>query len=143
MTFHNVEEALHALEDPELDSKEHQNACHYLAGLNEKEEAKGLVQSLESDDLGVRWEAANILAEMGSKSISAVLKALMDPNRVGDQRLKDGVIHMIHEIEDPELKRKLEPLITTLQGPAADISTMWEAYHLLNEIRPDTFDQEH
>lgn len=136
MTFRNVEDALTALENPLSGTQVHQEATQYLAALGDCEEAKGLVESLESNDTGVRWEAANLLAELGIKSISAVLKALMDPKRVADARLREGVVHMIHVMQDHELKRKLEPLVACLTGPAADISTMWQAYRLLQEIDP-------
>lgn len=136
MTFHNVEDALTALENSQSGKQAHQEAIQYLAALDDCEEAKGLVESLESDDAGVRWEAANLLAELGIKSIPAVLKALMDPTRVSDAQLREGVIHMIHVLQDHDLKHQLEPLVACLKGPAADISTMWSAYHILREINP-------
>lgn len=136
MTFHNVEEALNTLENPLSTAQAHREASQYLAELDDCEEARGLVESLESNDPGVRWEAANLLAELGVKSIPAVLKALMDPARVADAQLREGVVHMIHVLQDHELKHKLEPLAVCLKGPAADISTMWSAYHILREIDP-------
>lgn len=134
MIFHKVEEALTALENPLSNPQVHREATQYLAALDDCEEAKGLVESLESNDFGVRWEAANLLAELGVKSVSAVLKALMDPGRVADAQMREGVVHMIHVMQDHDLKHKLEPLVECLKGPAADISTMWQAYRILQSI---------
>ena len=36
--------------------------------------------------------------------------------------------------DHPILKKQLEPLIETIKGPAADIATMWKAYHILEAI---------
>ncbi len=136
MIFHNVEEALRTIENISLSHETRQEAYRYLAELDDCEEAKDLVESLESSDAGVRWKAAAILAGMGEKAVSAVLKALMDPKRVGNQLLREGVIHMIHVFDNPALKHQLEPIIKSLKSQAPNIATMWEAYHLLIEIDP-------
>lgn len=134
MDFHDVVAALRALEDPSLDNETHEKACDFLASLDEKEEARDLVKSLESEKVSVRWDAANILAGLGIQSICAILKALMDPNRVGHPRLREGVLHVYHELQDPELKAKMTPLIESFRGPAPDITSMWVAYRILETI---------
>jgi HEAT repeat protein len=141
MKFHNVDEALHKIEDPLTDKETRDEAFRFLAELDDCEEAKELVKLLENDELNVRWEAARLLSQMGIKSVNAVLKALMDPKRVSDPMLREGVIHFIHILRDPVLKSKLSPLIKTLKGPAADITTMWEAYHILTSIDPKICNQ--
>ena len=134
MQFKNVIEALRALETTNSENKIHEEAYEYLAKLNDKEELKDLVQSLEDDDTSIRWEAADMLSRKGIKSVRVVLNALMDPQRVSDPRFRQSVIHMIHKFNDPILKKQLEPLIETIKGPAADIATMWKAYHILEAI---------
>lgn len=134
MEFKNVIEALKALENSNLENKIHEEAYEYLAKLNDTEELKDLVESLEDDDTSIRWDAADLLSRKGIKSVRVVLNALMDPNRVSDPRFRQSVIHMIHKFNDPILKKQLEPLIETIKGPAADITTMWKAYHILEAI---------
>jgi HEAT repeat protein len=137
MSIPNVEEALRIIENISLDKETHQKARQFLADLDKNEKARELVESLESNDSGIRWKAATMLGSMGKLSVSAVLKALMDPNRVCDPHLRQGVIHMIHVFRDRDLKHQLEPLIDHLEGPAADIATMWEAYRIFKEINPE------
>ena len=134
MQFDNVIEALRALETTNSENKIHEEAYEYLAKLNDKEELKDLVESLEDDDTSIRWEAADLLSRKGMKSVRVILNALMDPQRVSDPRFRQSVIHMIHKFNDPILKKQLEPLIETIKGPAADITTMWKAYHILEAI---------
>ena len=136
MIFHSVDEALCALADPSVSPTIHQEALHFLASLDDGCEAENLVRSLQSDELGIRWEAANLLSKMGIKSIPAVLRALMDPERVCHPRLREGVVHMIHNIQDSDLKKRLAPLLKAIKGPAADIETMRVAYQLFKDIDP-------
>ncbi len=137
MVFQNVAEALRALEDVFAGPSVHQEAIRYLASLDDCDEAESLVQALQSDDPGVRWEAGNLLAKMGEKAIPAVLKALMDPKRVGDPRLRVGVEHMIHRMPDHTILNELSPLVKAINGPSADVETMQEAYRLLKKMDPN------
>ena len=76
MPFYSVIEAVRALEDFSAGSDVHLEAIRFLASLDECDEAKSLVRALQSEDLGVRWEAGNLLARMGQKAIPILLKAL-------------------------------------------------------------------
>ena len=98
MQFKNVIEALRALETTNSENKIHEEAYEYLAKLNDKEELKDLVESLEDDDTSIRWEAADMLSRKGIKSVRVVLNALMDPQRVSDPRFRQSVIHMMRWI---------------------------------------------
>jgi HEAT repeat protein len=129
MIFHSVDEALRALEDLFVGPAVHQEAIRYLGSLDECFEVEGLVKALQSDDPGVRWEAASLLA-------------LKDPKRVGDPRLRESVSHMIHTIDDPELCHELAPLLDALKGPLADMNTMREAHRVLEKFDPSACDEE-
>ena len=136
MLFQNVDDALRALEDLSASPALHQEAIHYLASLDECYEAKSLVRALHNDDLGVRWEAGNLLATMEERALPEILKALRDPHQVGHPRFRESVLHVIHTFQDPLLKSELEPLSRAMKGVNADIETMQEAYRLLKKIDP-------
>ena len=75
MPFYSVIEAVRALEDFSAGSDVHLEAIRFLASLDECDEAKGLVMALQSEDLGVRWEAGNLLARMGQKAIPDTIES--------------------------------------------------------------------
>jgi HEAT repeat protein len=114
----------------------------FLASLDECNEVEGLVHALQNDDLGVRWEAANLLAKIGEKSLPEILKALRDPKRVGDQRLREAVVHVIHNFSDHALCDQLAHLLATLKGPSADVETMREAHRLQRIFDPGACEEE-
>jgi HEAT repeat protein len=134
--FINVEDAIRTLENPSVSREIHEEALHYLASLDHCLRADGLVHALQSDDFGIRWEASIELTRLIPDSITAVLKALMDPDQVCNPRLRRGVVRMIENIHDPVIKDDFLPLLDALKGPAADITSMWEAYQLSLKIDP-------
>jgi hypothetical protein len=136
MVFNNVDEAIRVLGHTGVGALAHQEAIHFLAGLEGCVECEALVRALQSDDFSVSWKAGLMLAWMGWKSIPAILHALVDPKRVGDQRLRNGVVHIIHSFQDHAIHTELAPLLKALTGPAADLATMREANLLITRICP-------
>lgn len=94
----------------------------------------GLVQALQDDELGVRWEAALALSQLGDLAVPEVLKALIDPKRVGDPRLRDGAYHVLRNSQLTMPAGGSAALLAALKGPAADIATMIEANRLLIQL---------
>jgi HEAT repeat protein len=115
----------------------HYEAIRYLASLDVDFEIDALVHALENDDPGVRWEAGILLARLGRKAVPAILKALMDPKRVGDPRLRTSVVHVIHSLRERTLQTQLKPLIKAMKDVAPDLKTMQEAARLLNSIKTE------
>ncbi len=136
MNFQSVDEALRVLEDMTLGANAHLEAVRYLSSLDECYEAEGLVHALQNDDFGVRWEAGNLLAKMGKPAIPAMMQALLDPKRVADSRLREGMVHILHKLEDHVLKNDAAPLLSALKGPAPEMDTMKQAYLLFRKIDP-------
>ena len=92
-----------------------------------------LVQALQDDELGVRWEAALALSQLAELAVPEVLIALVDPKRVGDPRLRAGAYHVLRD-SHLTLPSGTAALLEALKGPAADIATMIEANRLLIQI---------
>lgn len=135
-----VMEALQALENVSAGSQKHLEAIRFLNGLDECFEVKNLVKALQNDDFSVRWEAADLLAKIGHSAIPQMLKALMDPERAGDPRLRNGVVRIIHKLEDHLLKKELSPLLAATKSSSADIETMRVAFQLLKKFDPSACD---
>jgi len=92
---------------------------------------QSLIAALQDDDFGVQWEAAEALAKCGQVAAPEMLKALTDPKRVSDPRVRRGISHALHESHDSELKAQTADLVEALRGPAAPIAAMMAASALL------------
>ncbi len=136
MNIQSIEEAIRLLEDMTVGSKVHLEAIRYLSSMDECYEVEGLVRALESDDFGVRWEAAKLLASLGKTAVVAMLRALLDPKRVADPRLREGILHAFHILEDHAMQSQAAPLLKALKGPAPEVDSMKQAYLLLKQIDP-------
>ncbi|MEN6570844.1 MAG: hypothetical protein ABFD24_03285 [Anaerolineaceae bacterium] len=134
MVFKNVAEAIHTQEDLAADAEVRCQAKQYLESLDECFELKSLVNALQSDDLGVRWEASNLLIKLGQDAIPEILKALMDQKRVNNVNLRQSALHILHSIQTKDIQGRFTPLINALKYPEPVIETMEAAYKLSKEL---------
>ncbi len=123
-------QAMAILNDDHEKAGVRETAVRYLANHPTPEAIARLVQALQDDDVGVRWEAANNLAQLGEPALLAVLKALTDPHRVDDPRLRDNVYHILH-LNQAAVPVPIADLLGALRGQAADIASLVEADHVL------------
>jgi len=132
--IYSVEQAMEILSDPLEDQLLREQAIRYLSYHPSEEVINKLVWNLEDDEFGIRWEAAITLAQLGEKALPGLLKALTDPDRVGDPRLREGAYHALHYNRDPFYGVSITRLLQALKGPAADIASMKEAGRILAQI---------
>jgi len=130
-------QALEILDDTGQDMLQREAAARYLANHPSQEIVGRLVQALQDSDFGVRWEAAVALSQLGNPALIEMLKALTDPKRVGDSRLRRGIYHALHYNQSLHLPVSMARLMEALKGPAADIASMEEASRLLQQIQAD------
>lgn len=131
-------QALEILDDTGQDMRHREAAARYLAAHPSPEIVGRLVQALQDNDFGVRWEAAVALSQLGNPALIEMLKALTDPKRVGDSRLRRGIYHALHYNQSLHLPVSMTRLMEALKGPAADIASMEEAGRLLQLIEHDS-----
>jgi HEAT repeat protein len=129
----SLEAALKLLDNVREEPAHREAAVRYLSNHASPEAIARLVRTLQDDDFGVRWEAALALTQLGEPAVIEVLKALADPRRVDDPRLREGAYHILHNGQVPATLNVTE-LLNALRGQAADISSLVEAYHLLGQI---------
>ena len=130
----SVENAMEILDDPLEDQLLREKAIRYLSYRPFDRVIKKLVEALQYDEFAIRWEAAIALAQLGEKALPELLRALIDPKKVGDPRLREGVYHVLHYNRSPFYSVNITRLLQALKGPAADISSMEEASRLLRPI---------
>lgn len=118
-------------ENPEIREK----AIQVLKDHPDEQALQHLVDALEDDRLGVRWEASEALASMGRDGLIALLQALTDPDRVGDILLRNGAYRVLEHINVPGANHLIGELMHAIKGPAADIATLKKAYFILDMLR--------
>lgn len=138
MVLSSENDAIEILDRENVSSLEREDAVRYLAYQPSDRAIRRLVKALQDHDFGVRWEAAASLAKLGDRGLHEMLKALVDPERVGDPRLREGAYHMLHYNRSDKLPVPTKELMLALKGPAPDISTMEEAGKLLHIIEQRT-----
>jgi HEAT repeat protein len=134
VTINSETQAIEMLNDKQQSAALREAAVRYLGASATPEAIKRLVLALEDNDFGVRWEAAVALTGLGRAALPELLKALADPERVADPRLREGAYHVLHYNRDLPLRANAAQLMDVLKGPAADISALEEAYRLLKQI---------
>lgn len=134
----SVSQAVQLLDDVRADAVQREMAAHYLEQHPDRTIVQRLVTALEDDDPGVRWASAEALSKLGQHALVDMLMALMDPLRVGSPLLREGVYHAIYHNLDPHITLQASALMQAMHGPAADLASMEEAFHLLRQIREST-----
>jgi HEAT repeat protein len=129
-------QALKILDDPLQEPLEREAAARFLKTHPTQKVIRRLVQALQDDDFGVRWDAAEALAHLGEPALPELLKALTEPQRIGDSRLREGAYHTLHHMQTEYLPVSVHKLMETLKGPASDIAAFEEAHHLLEQFKP-------
>ncbi len=137
------DQAIEILDDPLEPQFLREEAVRYLSLRPTERAINKLVWALQDDDFGVRWEASICLASLGSRALPELLKALVDPKRVGDSRLRAGAYRMLHHSKSQEFPVSIQKLLLALKGPGADIVTLEEAGKLLLQLEKIQRDQKY
>jgi HEAT repeat protein len=134
MKINSETQALEILDDDHKGTIEREEAVRYLADFPSEQVIDRLVKALQDDDFGVRWESSMVLSGFEKMALPSLLKALIDPERVGDPRLRRGVLRVFSHMKGSSQPRSAWKLIDALRSPAADIASMEEAYKMLEEL---------
>jgi HEAT repeat protein len=132
MNIVSSNQAVNILDSPSNPVAEREAAARYLEKNPEPRAVPRLVRALQDDDFGVRWAASEALAQLGETALEAVLQTLIDPDKVGDPRLRESVYHMLHMGQKWPVSVKA--LMVSLKGPAPDLASLEEAAHVLQSL---------
>lgn len=75
-----------------------------------------LIRTLRDEDSGIRWVAAEALIAIGTPAIRPLLQALID--QMGSPEFREGVHHVLHDLEDNHNQHIIGPVLKALSGPA-------------------------
>lgn len=134
MEYRTIEEALSVLGEASTNWSTREEAHQFLVRTNANIEVPQLVEALCNDNFNVRWQAEKRLSEMGLPALEGILRALVDPKKVGNPRLRNGIYHVLRNHKDAAVRQLTAHLLDDLHGCAADLKSMHEAHRLLQEL---------
>lgn len=141
INIHSEAEAFNRLNDDELHLQDREDGIEYLRNNPTPAAIDRLVTALEDAEFGIRWSAATALAQMGDAALVPLLKALTQPRF--NLWLREGAKHVFQHSSSYRVQKETEELRSVLFGIAADLSTMWVAWRLLNRLNKQGYAQSH
>jgi ABC-type molybdenum transport system ATPase subunit/photorepair protein PhrA len=89
-------------------------AAKTLGQIGDPAAVQALVKALEDKMFDVRWLAAEGLISTGREALVPLLRALIEnPDSLW---LKEGVHHVLHDLDKGDLTELLQPVIIALEG---------------------------
>jgi HEAT repeat protein len=102
-------------------------ATKTLGQIGDPAAVQALIEALEDKMFDVRWLAAEGLIAIGREALTPLLQALMDhPDSLW---LREGVHHVLHDVDKRDLTEILKPMILALEGfePSVEVPLAVEA----------------
>lgn len=118
---------LEALTHPDSHIRWH--AARSLGQIGDARGADQLAEGLYDQSQAVRWATANVLAELGTTAIPAVLKVLSQHPL--DEPFRQAAYHALHAMVSPQIQSYLQPLLEALRNPAGRIQAPQIAQRML------------
>lgn len=132
MSYASVNEAVLAATNTTAASQDREEAIAYLGSHPSAEAINALIELLETDDAGVRWKAAEVLAGLGKAALTPLLHALVEK---GDSRwLLEGATHVLRDNRDHNVAKMTEGLRAAMKGSGAAVATVTAAGELLVKL---------
>jgi HEAT repeat protein len=107
-------------------------AAKTLSQIGSPSATRALIQALEDKMFDVRWLSAEGLIAIGKDAVPPLLHALLA--RPGSTLLREGVHHVLHEIDDKDVQEKVGPVIASLEEVNSTIEVPLVAEKALDEL---------
>jgi len=90
-------------------------AAKALSQIGNPESIQVLLEALADKQFEVRWLAAEGLIRIGYKAIVPLLEALVKHSDL--YWLREGIHHVLHDINRGKVRKVLQPVLSALEGP--------------------------
>lgn len=90
-------------------------AAKALSQIGNNKVIKALLEALSDEEFEVRWLAAEGLIRIGRKAIVPLLEALVEHE--DSYWLRNGVHHVLHDMNTGKITEVLRPVLVALEGP--------------------------
>ena len=111
----------------------HWEAAKALSQIGDPDAAVALIETLEDDEFGLRWLAAEGLIYVGKPAGVPLLKALVhNPNSI---LLRKGAHHILFDMNRGDLDEILQPVMNALDKFVQNIEVPVEAEKALQKLQ--------
>ena len=121
MSTLSADELLKNLDNKNLSELSREQAIHELKNFPEPAVIARLIQTLDSDDGGIRWAASSTLIEFGEAALRPLLMALVEGH--DSVWLREGAYRVFHDTHNYKVQQATGDLVKALKGPAAESTT--------------------
>ncbi len=90
-------------------------AAKALSQIGNPASIKALIEALEDNMFDVRWLAAEGLIRIGRRAVVPLLETLVKNSDL--QWLREGIHHVLHDMNKGKIDQLLRPVIVALEGP--------------------------
>lgn len=116
----------------------HWEAAKALSLIGDLRSVQALVRTLEDNEFGVRWLAAEGLIAVGYCSLAPLLQALID--RPESVRLREGAHHVLHDLVSRHLiervsREQVKPVLAALNGIEPTVEVPLAAHKALDALQ--------
>jgi HEAT repeat protein len=107
-------------------------AAKALSQIGNPESIQALLEALSDKKFEVRWLAAEGLIRIGRKAIVPLLEALVKHS--DSYWLREGIHHVLHDINRGNIRKALRPVLTALEGPEPSLEVPQAAQAALDVL---------
>jgi HEAT repeat protein len=107
-------------------------AAKALSQIGNPESIQALLEALTDNKFEVRWLAAEGLIRMGRKVTVPLLEALVKHS--DSYWLREGIHHVLHDINGGKIRRVLRPVLVALEGPVPSLEVPLAAQAALDAL---------
>ena len=108
-------------------------AAKALSQIGDQRSIQALLETLSDREFDVRWLAAEGLIRIGQKSIVPVLRSLVEHS--DSQWLREGIHHVLHDMNKGDLSKVLRPVLLALEGSEPSLETPLAARAAVNVLK--------
>ena len=107
-------------------------AAKALSQIGNNKAIKALLEALSDEKFEVRWLAAEGLIRIGRKAIVPLLEALVKHS--DSYWLREGIHHVLHDINRGKIRKVLRPVLVALEGPEPSLEVPLAARAALDAL---------
>jgi HEAT repeat protein len=107
-------------------------AAKALSQIGSPSATQVLIDGLEDKMFDIRWMSAEGLIAIGKGAIAPLLHQLL--KSTDSYRLREGAHHVLHEIEDRNIREIIKPVISALENAAPTIEVPLAAEKALDAL---------
>jgi len=107
-------------------------AAKALSQIGNQKAIKALFEALTDEKFEVRWLAAEGLIRIGRRAIVPLLEALV--NHSDSYWLREGIHHVLHDMNTGKITEVLRPVLVALEGPEPSLEVPLAAQAALDAL---------